>query len=119
MNSVAKGAIFGAALLIGAASALYLSNKPWVDSHLYTSNLQVQDWALWFFGIWLVAYCLFRVVRRRGVFDWRWPIWLILGSTMIYAEWFNVVPLKEITCQMLRGAHHRIGSGQCYKTDRL
>lgn len=116
MNSAAKGVIFGAALLAGAASALYLSNKQLIDSHLHTSDLQVQDWMLWFFGIALVAYCVFSFVKLGGIFDWRWPIWLIFGSTMIYAEWFNVIPLKEVTCQALYGAHQRIGWGQCYKT---
>jgi len=117
VSTVARGIVFAAAALMGLASALYLSNRQSIDSYLHTSNLQVQDWALWFFGIGLVAYCLFSLVRRGGVFDWRWPMWLILGATMIYAEWFNVVPLKELTCRVLRGSHHPVSAGPCYKTD--
>jgi hypothetical protein len=115
LNPAARATLFGVAALVGVASACLLSGRPASDTFLPLGHPHVQDWFMWIVGLWLLAYCLYSLMRSGAGVDWRWPIWLILGSTMIYAEWFNVAPLKEGACRILHARHQPVSPGPCYK----
>ena len=63
--------------------------------------------------------CLYSLMRSGAAVDWRWPIRLILGSTMISMEWFNVVPLKEGACRILHARRQPALPGPCNKLTAL
>jgi hypothetical protein len=111
----ARAILFVVAALAGVGAAYLLSGAPGSGALLPFGNPHTQDWILWIVGLWLLTYCLYSVVRRRAALDWRWPIWLIVGSTMIYTEWFDVAPLKEVACRVLQSRHHPASPGPCYK----
>ena len=114
MNPVARVILFGVAAVVGIASAYYFPSRPSGDSLIPFGRPHVQDWFMWIVGIWLLAYCLYKLVWRAAVLDWRWPVYVILGSTMVYMEWFDVAPLKEAACQILHARHHPVPV-PCYK----
>ncbi len=114
MNPVARVMLFGVAALVGIASAYYFPSRPSDEMIIPFGNPHVLDWFMWIVGIWLLAYCLYRLVWSAANLDWRWPILLILGSTMVYMEWFNVAPMKEAACQILHARHHPVPV-PCYK----
>jgi hypothetical protein len=112
-----KGIAFVAAAALAVFAALYPAHRESIDGYLHTGNLHAQDWMFWIFGPALVVAAARTLVIDTSAFDLRWAFAIILGGTMIYAEVFNSVPLKELTCNALTGTHHRIGSGPCYKAD--
>jgi hypothetical protein len=115
VNSAARVVLFGLAALVGVASAYFLSGRPASDALLPLSHPHLQDWFMWIVGLWLVAYCLYRLFRGAANLDLRWSICLILGSTLIYAEWFDVAPLKEVACRVLHARQHPAPPAPCYK----
>jgi hypothetical protein len=117
LNSKANILVFAAAALFGVACAFLLFNGPWIEAKFQTGHLPFQDWVLWFFGIALVGNGLYRLVTRGAIVDRRWPVWILVGGTMLYAEVFNVIPVKEMACRILAGKHHHLDPGACYKTD--
>jgi len=117
VNSPGRLLPFAVALLLGLFGALYPSHRDWIDATLHTNHLQTQDWLFWIFGPLLVGGALIAFFRRGANFDWRWDFWFVVGAAMIYAEVANVTPLKEATCQIFYGLHHRTGSGPCYRAE--
>jgi hypothetical protein len=117
LNSPGRLFTFVAALLAGLFGMFYPSHREWIDATLRTSLLHPQDWLFWIFGPLLVGGALIAFFRRGANFDWRWDFWFVVGAAMIYAEVANVTPLKEVTCQVFYGLHHRTGSGPCYRPD--
>ena len=117
MNSKPNILVYAAAALFGIACAFLLVNRQWIEAKFQTGHLPFQDWVLWFFGIALVGNGLYRLATRGANVDRRWPFWIIVGGTMLYAEVFNVIPLKETACRILAGRHHHLDPGACYKAD--
>jgi hypothetical protein len=114
VNSVARIILFGAAAVVGIVSVVYFPGRPTGEMIIPFGNPHMQDGFMWVIGIWLLAYCLYRLVWGAADLDWRWPIYLILGSTMVYMQWFNVAPMKEAACQILHARHHPVPV-PCYK----
>ena len=117
MSGLGKAALFALALAVGLFASLYPAHRDAIDALLSTRHLQTQDWLFWIFGPLLVGGALIAFFQRGRNFDWRWDFWLLVGAAMIYAEVANVTPLKEVTCQIFYGRHHRTGAGPCYRAD--
>jgi len=109
-----KSLTFALAMIAGAVAAAYLVSNRGLGGALYPGAPSFQDAALWFFGLALIGTCLWRILRGASIGDWRLPLGFALGSLVIYGEVFNVLPVKELACQVLLAPrHHHVSP--CYK----
>jgi hypothetical protein len=115
VSSAARLALFAVAAIVGVASAYYFPSRPTGETLIPFSKPHLQDWFMWIAGLLLLAYCLFKLVWGAAELDLRWSIYLILGSTMIYTEWFDVAPLKEAACWVLHARQHPPPQAPCYR----
>jgi hypothetical protein len=109
-----KGLTCFAALLIGAVCAAYIVSNRGFGGAANPNAVFLQDALLWLFGLGLIGGCAWRLWRGASLADWHIPIWLALGTFILYGEIFNVAPMKELACQaLLQGRGHH--SQPCYK----
>ena len=66
------------------------------------------------------AHCRLHVfLEKSDQFDWRWGLWFAVGTMLLFAEVFDVIWLKEATCNMIVGTHHNVSTGPCYKPQQF
>ena len=97
------------ALAVGVLAAFVLARAPLWYAGARDGALSSPDTYFWILGVGLLLSGLWRLQAQQGRIEALWPLWLALGAFLIYAEVFNVVPLKRIACGALltpRGAHH-------------
>ena len=97
------------ALAFGVLAAFLLARAPLWYAEIRAGGLSSPDAYFWMLGVGLLLSGLWRFQAQQGRAEALWPIWLAMGAFLIYAEVFNVVPLKRMACGALRtprGAHH-------------
>ena len=98
-------AIFSGAGAVAVLAAYVLAAAPhWI--HLLREGGPVSaDTALLVFGTAILLSGIWRFWALGGAWDLRWPIWMAMGAFVLYAEIFDVVPLKQMACRVFLTPH--------------
>ena len=115
MTSAVRLILFVAAAVAGIGAACFFPGRSLIDLLTPSGRPLLQDWFMWIVGLWLLGFCVYRAFRGGDGLGLQWSMCLILGSTMIYMEWFNVAPLKEAACQILHARQHPAPPPPCYR----
>lgn len=109
-------ALLAAALALGVLAAFVVTQAaPWFHRPVAGAWLTT-DVALLMIGVAITISGLWRLWALRGAADFRWPIWLAMGAFVLYAEAFDVVPVKQLACRVFLTPRHSNTSPMC---DRL
>ena len=110
-----ENSLFFLAGIVGAVAMAYSVSAGNRNGVVRPGAFNLQDAAFCLFGIGPVGACAWRAVTGFSAADWRLPQWFATGAFIIYAEVFNVVPMKEFARQIALSRHHF--SSPFYKAD--